>query len=111
MKPKATFRVAYHRSRITGKGEGHPLGDEYLVFEALWTSLSAVTLGVTGNGDCLVLNSVANVEKAMGHLEGTGASAFLDRDKAGRRALAALDQAYGEACHTHVPPSITAART
>ena len=28
--------------------------------------LSAVTLGVTGNADCLVLNSVANVEKAAG---------------------------------------------
>ena len=28
-----------------------------------------MTLGVTGNADCLVLNSVANVEKAAGLLD------------------------------------------
>ncbi len=40
--------------------------DECLVFEGFMDFLSAVTLGVTGNADCLVLNSVANVEKAAG---------------------------------------------
>ncbi len=57
---------------------------------ASWT-FSAVTLGVTGNADCLVLNSVANVEKAAGLLDGYGRiGCFLDRDEAGRRTLAAL---------------------
>ena len=51
--------------------------------------LSAVTLGVTGNADCLVLNSVANVEKAAGLLDGYGRiGCFLDRDEAGRRTTA-----------------------
>ena len=46
--------------------------DECLVFEGFMDFLSAVTLGVTGNADCLVLNSVANVEKAAGLLDGYG---------------------------------------
>ena len=71
--------------------------DEYLVFEGFMDFLSAVTLGVTGNADCLVLNSVANVEKATGMLEGYGRiGCFLDRDEAGRRTLAALTKRYGE---------------
>ncbi len=43
---------------------------ECLVFEGFMDFLSAVTLDVTGNADCLVLNSVANVEKAAGLLDG-----------------------------------------
>ena len=71
--------------------------DECLVFEGFMDFLSAVTLGVTGNADCLVLNSVANVEKAAGLLDGYGRiECFLDRDEAGRRTLAALTMRYGE---------------
>ena len=71
--------------------------DECLVFEGFMDFLSAVTLGVTGNADCLVLNSVANVEKAAGLLDGYGRiDCFLDRDEAGRRTLAALVGRYGE---------------
>ena len=67
------------------------------VFEGFMDFLSAVTLGVTGNADCLVLNSVANVEKAAGLLDGYGSIVcFLDRDDAGRRTLAALVGRYGE---------------
>ena len=70
---------------------------ECLVFEGFMDFLSAVTLGVTGNADCLVLNSVANVEKAAGLLDGYGRiGCFLDRDEAGRRTLAALAGRYGE---------------
>ena len=48
--------------------------------------LSADTLGIGGNGDSLVLNSVANVGKAVKHLDGYGRiDCFLDRDEAGRR--------------------------
>ena len=71
--------------------------DKCLVFEGFMDFLSAVTLGVTGNADCLVLNSVANVEKAAGLLDGYGRiGCFLDRDEAGRRTLAALTMRYGE---------------
>ena len=71
--------------------------DECLVFEGFTDFLSAVTLGVTGNADCLVLNSIANVEKAAGLLEGYGRiGCFLDRDEAGRRTLAALTMRYRE---------------
>ena len=70
--------------------------DECLVFEGFMDFLSAVTLGVTGNADCLVLNSVANVEKAAGLLDGYGRiGCFLDRDEAGRRTLEALKGYYG----------------
>ncbi len=48
--------------------------DECIVFEGFMDFLSAVTLGVTGNADCLVLNSVANVEKAVKDWTDTGAS-------------------------------------
>ena len=71
--------------------------DECLVFEGFMDFLSAETLQVTGNADCLVLNSVANAEKATGLLDGYGRiGCFLDRDEAGRRTLAALTMRYGE---------------
>ena len=71
--------------------------DECLVFEGFMDFLSAVMLGITGNADCLVLNSVANVEKAAGLLDGYGRiGCFLDRDEAGRRTLDALTMRYGE---------------
>ena len=77
------------------KSEDTP-SNECLVFEGLMDFLSAVTLGVTGNADCLVLNSVANVDKAAGLLDGYGRiGCFLDRDEAGRRTLDALARRYG----------------
>ena len=77
------------------KSEDTP-SDECLVFEGFMDFLSAVTLQITGNADCLVLNSVANVEKAE-LLEGYGRiGCFLDRDEAGRRTLDALARRYGE---------------
>ncbi|WP_289630524.1 toprim domain-containing protein, partial [uncultured Phocaeicola sp.] len=66
------------------------------VFEGFMDFLSAVTLGLE-TGDCLVLNSVANVEKAMRYLDGCGRiDCYLDRDEAGRRTLATLKGHYGE---------------
>lgn len=70
--------------------------DVCCVFEGFMDFLSAVTLGVTGNADSLVLNSVANVEKAMKHLDGYGQiDCFLDCDEAGGRALETLRTRYG----------------
>ena len=66
------------------------------VFEGFMDFLSADTLGIGGNGDSLVLNSVANVGKAVKHLDGYGRiDCFLDRDEAGRRTLEALKGHYG----------------
>lgn len=77
------------------KAEGSP-ADVCSVFEGFMDFLSAVTLGLE-TGDSLVLNSVANVEKAMKHLDGYGRmDSYLDRDEAGRRTLATLKEHYGE---------------
>ena len=65
------------------------------LFEGFMDFLSAVTLGLA-TGDCLVLNSVANVEKALKHLDGyERIDCYLDRDEAGRRAMEALRTRYG----------------
>ena len=77
------------------KAEGSP-SDVCSVFEGFMDFLSAATLGLE-TGDCLVLNSVANVEKAMKYLDGYGCiDCYLDRDEAGRRTLAALKGHYEE---------------
>ena len=66
------------------------------VFEGFMDFLSAVTLGIDGNSDSLVLNSVANVEKAVKHLDGYGhIHCYLDRDEAGRKILETLKERYG----------------
>ena len=66
------------------------------VFEGFMDFLSAATLGIVGNGDSLVLNSVSNVEKAMKHMDAYGRiNCFLDRDEAGRRTLDVLGKRHG----------------
>ena len=65
------------------------------VFEGFMDFLSAATLGLA-TGDCIVLNSVANVEKALKHLDGYRyIRCYLDRDEAGRRTLETLKECYG----------------
>ena len=77
------------------KAEDTP-ADVCSVFEGFMDFLSTATLGIGGKGDHLVLNSVANVGKAAGHLDGYGRiDCFLDRDEAGRRTLDALRERYG----------------
>lgn len=77
------------------KAEDTP-ADVCHVFEGFMDFLSAVTLGTVKGGDCLVLNSVANVEKAMRHLdEYRRIDCHLDRDEAGRRTLEVLQKRYG----------------
>ena len=77
------------------KAEGSP-SDVCSVFEGFMDFLSAVTLGLK-TGDCLVLNSVANVEKAMRYLDGyKRIDCYLDSDEAGRRTLETLKEHYGE---------------
>ena len=77
------------------KAEGSP-ADVCSVFEGFMDFLSAATLGLE-KGDCLVLNSVANVEKAMRYLDGYGCiDCYLDHDAAGRCTLKTLKEHYGE---------------
>jgi len=76
------------------KAEDEPT-DMCNVFEGFMDFLSAATLGLT-TGDSLVLNSVANVEKALKYLDGYGhIDCYLDRDEAGRRTLELLKEHYG----------------
>ena len=77
------------------KAEGS-LSDVCSVFEGFMDFLSAVTIGLE-TGDCLVLNSIANVKKAIKHLDGYGRiDCYLDRDESGRRTLETLKGHYGE---------------
>lgn len=67
------------------------------VFEGFMDFLSAVTLGIGKGNDHLVLNSVANVEKAVLHLDGYGRiDCYLDNDGAGRRTLDVLRTHFGD---------------
>ena len=76
------------------KMESSP-ADVCSIFEGFMDFLSAATLGLE-TGDCLVLNSVSNVEKAMTYLNEYGRiDCYLDRDKAGQRTLATLKERYG----------------
>ncbi len=80
MKSEADIsRVAYLRKSVSLVKANDIPADECLVFEGFMDFLSAVTLGVTGNADCLVLNSVANVEKAAELLDGYGRIGLLPR--------------------------------
>ena len=82
------------------KMESSP-ADVCCVFEGFMDFLSAATLGLETD-DCLVLNSVSNVEKAMKYLDGYGRiDCYLDRDEAGRRTLAVLTKRYGERVYDH----------
>ena len=70
--------------------------DACCVYEGFVDFLSAVTLGMGERCDHLVLNSTANVKKALRYLDGYGhIGCFLDRDDAGRRTLEALKERYG----------------
>lgn len=67
------------------------------VYEGFMDFLSGQTLGYGRTEDNLVLNSVANKEKAYRHLDGYEAiKCWLDNDKAGLQCLKALQKRYGE---------------
>ena len=67
------------------------------VYEGFMDFLSGLTLGYGRTEDNLVLNSVANREKAYRHLDGYEAiKCWLDNDKAGSQCLESLQKRYGE---------------
>lgn len=67
------------------------------VFEGFFDFLSAVTLGLTGKNDALVLNSVGNLAKSFRYLDGYKTiNCLLDNDEAGRKTFEALRNRYAE---------------
>ena len=67
------------------------------VYEGFMDFLSGLTLGYGETEDNLVLNSVANREKAYRHLDGYEAiKCWLDNDNAGRKCLEGLQKRYGD---------------
>lgn len=67
------------------------------VYEGFMDYLSGLTLGYGRTEDNLVLNSVANREKACRHLDGYDQiKCWLDNDDAGKKCLEALQKRYGE---------------
>ena len=64
--------------------------------------LSALTLGIGNEEDSLVLNSVANVDKAIPALEDyQEIVCHLDHDDAGRRTVEVLRKHFGECVTDH----------
>ena len=67
------------------------------VFEGFFDFLSATTLGLTGENDALVLNSVGNLAKSFRYLDGYKTiNCYLDNDEAGRKTFEALRTRYAE---------------
>ena len=67
------------------------------VYEGFMDYLSGLTLGYGMTEDNLVLNSVANKEKAYRHLDGYDQiKCWLDNDDAGKKCLITLQERYGE---------------
>lgn len=70
--------------------------DTCCVFEGFIDFLSALVLRTVEDEDCLVLNSVSNLERSYAVLEGYGKiRCFLDRDRAGITALETLTIHFG----------------
>ena len=70
--------------------------DTCCVFEGFVDFLSALVLRTVADEDCLVLNSVFNLERSYVVLEGYGKiRCFLDRDRAGITALETLNIHFG----------------
>ena len=68
---------------------------ECAVFEGFIDYLSALTLDIISGADAIILNSVANVNKAVPYLKSyTAISYYLDNDNAGQTALAELTAIY-----------------
>ena len=72
------------------------------LYEGFMDWLSALTLGIGNEEDSLVLNSVANVDKAIPALENyQEIVCHLDHDDAGRRAVEVLWKHFGERMTDH----------
>jgi hypothetical protein len=67
------------------------------IFEGFIDYLSAIVMGVTADKDCIVLNSVCNIAKAIPKLSNyESIECYLDNDDAGRRTTAELSSSFGD---------------
>ena len=90
----AFFKGSYPPKNITRISGGNPRCN---VFEGFIDFLSAERLGYNDGNDSVVLNSVANVSKAIPALaEYPLILCYLDNDTAGRAALARLRGEFGD---------------
>lgn len=89
----AFFKGSYPPKSITRIVNGNPRCN---VFEGFIDFLSAECLGFNDGTDAVVLNSVANISKAITALDGYSLIlCYLDNDEAGRNALARLQREFG----------------
>ncbi len=90
----AFFKGSYPPKSITRIVSGNPRCN---VFEGFIDFLSAERLGYNDGNDSVVLNSVANISKAIPALNGYSLIlCYLDNDEAGRNALARLQREFGD---------------
>lgn len=90
----AFFKGSYPPKSITRIVNGNPRCN---VFEGFIDFLSAERLGFNDGNDSVVLNSVANISKAIPTLCGYSLIlCYLDNDEAGRNALARLQREFGD---------------
>lgn len=88
------FKGSYPPKHITHIAKGNPRCN---VFEGFIDFLSAERLGYNDGLDTIVLNSVANVGKAITPLaDYTIIQCYLDNDVAGRSALTRLQREFGD---------------
>lgn len=88
------FKGSYPPKHITHIANGNPRCN---VFEGFIDFLSAERLGFNDGMDSVVLNSVANIAKAITPLSDyTVIQCYLDNDTAGRAALARLQREFGD---------------
>lgn len=88
------FKGSYPPKHITHIAKGNPRCN---VFEGFIDFLSAERLGYNDDLDTIVLNSVANVGKAITPLaDYTIIQCYLDNDVAGRSALTRLQREFGD---------------
>lgn len=90
----AFFKGSYPPKSITRIVNGNPRCN---VFEGFIDFLSAERLGYNDGNDSVVLNSVANISKAIPALDGYSLIlCYLDNDEAGLNALARLQKEFGD---------------
>ncbi|WP_289736358.1 toprim domain-containing protein [Paramuribaculum intestinale] len=88
------FKGSYPPKHITHIANGNARCN---VFEGFIDFLSAERLGYNEGLDTIVLNSVANLQKAITLLgDYTVIQCYLDNDTAGRTALARLQREFGD---------------
>ncbi|MCM1139918.1 MAG: toprim domain-containing protein [Muribaculum sp.] len=106
----AELRNRYFKGCIAPKDISIPNTSDYCnirspecsVFEGFMDYMSALTMSAITDGDAIVLNSVANVNRAILYLSRYDViNCYLDNDDAGRHVLSVLSATFGERVVDH----------